>query len=237
MAHVIVLTGPSGCGKSTTDLNLRLRLTGTLESGEWQITDQDAIFAGRILFQKGDKVLRFPGGDATGYQWASLYECCELAPTVVFDKYHVPPHVYTELVRRGHKVTVVHFCTPIELCEKRLASTGHPNPTRATNAALRPGDEDYLEKRDATLERLGITVRYFSGDLAERIALVEQLMDVEPVYDYMMYDVRGDVETLVERFLKGGDKPRAMDATCRDRGARAERSARIQPKGDEDGAR
>lgn len=226
MAKYYFLVGSSAAGKSTTERNIRLRMTGYLLPGDHQVaTEQQLVFAGRVLFNSGKKVLRFSGGDATGYQWESLLNAIKYANVikpsilynrVIFEKYHVPIKRYEELVRAGHDITVFHIEVDPELAKLRLDGLDHPGAFNPHHPYYRPNNLEYQEKRDAQLADIGVQVVYVGGDVRDRCEFIEEYIGLFPMNDYIVYDFKGPVDEIEEKFHAGGDQPRAIEETYKE---------------------
>jgi len=211
MAHYYFLVGPTAAGKSTTDRNLRLRLSGELHSGIYQkIPEQDVVFAGRVLFNNGKKVLRFSGGDATGYKRQYLLDAWKEASKVIFEQYRVSMSAVVEILRRGDDATFFHIDITRDLIKARLRKLNHPHADDCNYPYDRPVDLDFQERRDARLSDLGVQVIYLDGDVRDRCRFIESTMGLEPRYDYVLYDFRSSLEDIHKRFLTGGDPPRLV---------------------------
>lgn len=220
MAHYLFLVGPTAAGKSTTERNLRLRLTGELKSGLYQfVPDQGLVFAGRVLFNRKRKILRFSGGDATGYKKEYVLQALQAGEEeygvkfnkVIFEQYRVSNALVEELVSKGEDVTFLHIDIDRDLIIDRLIALDHPKAEECNPPYDRPVDKDFQEKRDQYLAGLGVQVIYIGGDVLERCQFIERMLGLTPKYDHVLYDFDDSLDVVQERFLSGGDPPRSID--------------------------
>jgi hypothetical protein len=221
--HYFVIAGSTAAGKSTTERNLRLRLTGELALGEHQpLPEQGLVFAGRVLYNSGKRVLRFSGGDSTSFQrdnWKNLFDAREIAnklkegsySKVIFERYHLTEWVVRELIARGHKMTWFHLEVPRELAAARLRKLDHPKADSPKHIYYNPGKPEFQKERDAYLAELGVQVIYLYEDLPKRLAFIEDCIGVTPQYEYYLYDFQDSVESIYQRFFAGGDCPRSLE--------------------------
>lgn len=220
MAHYLFLVGPTAAGKSTTERNLRLRLTGELESGLYQfVPDQRLVFAGRVLFNRKRRILRFSGGDATGYKKEFVLQALQVGEEeynvtfnkVIFEQYRVSNALVEALVKRGEEVTFLHIDVNRDLMIDRLIALDHPKAEECNPPYDRPADKDFQERRDRYLAELGVQVVYIEGDVKDRCQYIERMLGLTPKYDHILYDFDSSLDVVQERFLSGGDPPRPID--------------------------
>jgi hypothetical protein len=195
-------------------------MTGELASGPYQfVPDQGLVFAGRVLFNDGSRVLRFSGGDATGYKKQFVLDATQKGKElhgvefdkVVFEQYRVSKTLVRELVNRGDELTFLHIDICRELMQDRLDALDHPKADECNPPYDRPADKDYQDRRDRFLASQGVQVIYIGGDVRDRCEFTEDMLGLKPAHDYILYDFDVPPTLVHERFLSGGDSPRPID--------------------------
>ena len=219
MAYIYFIVGSSGSGKSTVEKNIRLRQANKFEPGYYQyVEDQDLLFVGRVLHESQKAVLRFSGGDGTGFEYLFnavprheyLTTVDEFPPQVagpstkiIMEKYHIARYVPERLVEEGHSVTFIHIKVTWDQVRSRLEKLGRSSAKKTpdTYQYFRPLREEYLHQRDIELAALGIPVRYVNNDDLETCCkAVETYLQIEPKYPGVLQDFLGPVDQIYSEF-------------------------------------